>query len=291
MASPASTTRTSWRAAWQPDMTHPPIPAATRETCDECSKNLEAARELVLHAEISQDPAVRAQGLYLLQMLQAFGFNIYVAPRQAYPNFYLHSIFMPFESGFGAPCPDFFYRWAFLDGKRSYRIRGKQGTTRWIEFQAHKGFWGDPDQGHLGNHDLDSFKVDADGRFEIIASPDEHEGNWIPLDPTRSNIVMMVREAWYDWDREQGAEFHIEAIDLKGEEPMALDEAEMNRRMLAVSRLVKIYVEFFQGLNKRIDDGGGRGRFGEGFGHIFIVPMPSAVRRRSPQASAVARST
>src|SRR5437899_89760 len=112
MASPASTTRTSWRAAWQPDMTHPPIPAATRETCDECSKNLEAARKLVLHAEISQDPAVRAQGLYLLQMLQAFGFNIYVAPRQAYPNFYLHSIFMPFESGFGAPCPDFFYRWA-----------------------------------------------------------------------------------------------------------------------------------------------------------------------------------
>ena len=242
-------------------MTTPSIPPATRESWAECCKNLEAARELVLHADISRDPAVRAQGLYLLQMLQAFGFNIYVAPRHAYPNFYLHSIFMPFESGFGAPCPDFLYRWAFLDGKRSYRIQGRQGTTRWIEFQAHKGFWGDPDQGHLGNHDLDDFHVDANGHFEIVASPDKHEGNWIPLDASRDNIVLMVREAWYDWEHERGAQFRIEAIDLQGDEPMAIDEAEMNRRTLAVSRLVKFYVEFFQTLNQRIGDGVGRNRF------------------------------
>ena len=228
---------------------------------NEIQRNLEEARALVLGAEISADPAVRAQGLYLLQMLQAFGFNIYVAPRQAYPNFYLHSIFMPFESGFGAPCPDFFYRWAFLDGRRSYRITGRTGTTRWIEFQTHKGFWGDPDQGHLGNHDLDAFELDRDGRFEIIASAEKHDGNWIPLDAARSNIVLMVREAWYDWAHERGAEFHIEAIGLKGDEPMALDEDEVTRRTLAASRLVKFYVEFFLKLNQRIVEGVGINRF------------------------------
>ncbi|HSV35319.1 MAG TPA: hypothetical protein VLI46_07160, partial [Ramlibacter sp.] len=67
------------------------------DSWQECQRNIGEARALVLQAEISKDPVVRAQGLYLLQMLQAFGFNIYVAPRQAYPNFYVHSIFMPFE--------------------------------------------------------------------------------------------------------------------------------------------------------------------------------------------------
>ena len=236
---------------------------------DDLKRPLDEARALVLGAAISRDPAVRAQGLYLLQMLQAFGFNIYVAPRQAYPNFYLHSIFMPFESGFGAPCPDFFYRWAFLDGQRRYRITGRVGTTRWIEFQTHKGFWGDPDQGHLGNHDLDAFTIGADGRFEVIASATKVEGNWIPLDAGRRNIVLMVREAWYDWAHETGAEFHIEAIGLKGDEPMALDEAEMMGRSLAVSRLVKFYVEFFLALNQRITDGVGINQF-------FFTPPKAA---------------
>lgn len=231
------------------------------DSWEECQRNVAAARALVLQAEISKDPVVRAQGLYLLQMLQAFGFNIYVAPRQAYPNFYVHSIFMPFEAGFGAPCPDFFYHWAFVDGRRSYRIRGKAGTTRWLEFQTHKGFWGDPDQGHLGTHDLDDFRIEADGSFEIIVSATKQEGNWIPLDPERRNIVVMVREAWWDWANERGARLKIEAIDLRGNEPMHIDEAEMHRRLLAVSRQVKFYVEFFLALNQRIQEGVGRNQF------------------------------
>jgi hypothetical protein len=236
--------------------------AAWREYRDD----VEAARNMVLSQPCSADPQVRAQGLYLIQMLQAFGFNIYVAPRQAYPNFYVHAIFMPFEMGFGAPCPDFFYRWTFLDGARSYRIRGKLGTTRWVEFQLHRGFWGDKDQGHLGAHDMDDFKVEADGSFEIIASANRHEGNWIKLDSTVRNITVITREAWYDWNSERGLELHIEAVDAQPTETMIHSEAEMNRRIRAVGYLTRFDVEFFVKLNQQIVNAAGYNAF-------FVPPL------------------
>lgn len=231
--------------------------------------DVEAARTMVLSQPYAADPTVRAQGLYLIQMLQTFGFNIYVAPRQAFPNFYIHSIFMPFEMGFGAPCPDFFYRWTFLDGARTYRIWGKVGTTRWVEFQLHKGFWGDKDQAHLSAHDFDDFEIGPDGSFEIIASPTPHKSNWIKLDPALRNITVLTREAWYDWENEKGIELHVEALDLRGDEPMAHSEEEMNRRIRAVGYLTRFDVEFFVNMNNRILESVGTNRF-------YLVPQRSS---------------
>jgi hypothetical protein len=199
-------------------------------------------------------------------MLQAFGFNIYTAPRQAYPHLYTHSIFMPFEYGFGAPAPDFFYRWTFLDGARTYRIWGRRGTTRWAEMQAQRGFWGDADQSRLGNWDFDDFAIDADGSFEIIASPHRHDGNWMQLDPAARNITVIVRDAYYDWAAEQGLELHIEMLDRKGDEPVAHGEAEMNRRLAAIGAMTRKSVQFFLDYNDRIAAAVGLNAF-------YVTPM------------------
>jgi hypothetical protein len=223
--------------------------------------DVQTARAMVLSQPYAADPTVRAQGLYLIQMLQSFGFSVYVAPRQAYPNFYIHSIFLPFEKGFGAPSPDFFYRWTFLDGARRYRIWGRVGTTRWVEFQLHQGFWGDKDQKHLGAYDIDNFQIRPDGTFEIIASAGREPGNWMKLDAAVRNITVITREAWYDWEREKGIELHIEALDLKGDEPMVHDEAEMNRRIRAVGCLTRFDVEYFVNTNRRIEEAVGRNAF------------------------------
>ena len=238
------------------------VPAASQDAWAYYLECLDAARAKVLTSEWAAGPTERAQALYYIQMLAAFGFNIYTAPRQAYPNFYLQTIFLPFEYGFGLPCPDFQYRWTFLDGARDYRIFGRKGASRWIEFQAQRGFWGDDNQTRLGNWDFDDFEVDADGRFEIIASPRRHDGNWIELDPSSRNIMLMARDALYDWHADAPIEIHVEHLGPEPQGPIAHSEQEMDRRLRACGRLVTFTVDFFLKLSASIvQAAGGRNGF------------------------------
>lgn len=238
------------------------VPAASQDAWQYYLGCLDQARAKMLSSIWASGPTERAQAQYCVQMLAAFGFNIYCAPRQAYPNFYLQTIFMPFEYGFGLPCPEFQYRWTFLDGTRDYRIRGKLGRSRWIEFQAQRGFWGDADQSRLGNWDFDDFKVGPDGTFQIVASARRHAGNWIELDPACRNIMLMARDALYDWDNDVPMEVHVECIGPGPAGPIAHDEREMDRRLRAAGRLVTFTVDFFQNMSASIvQAAGGRNRF------------------------------
>ena len=237
-------------------------PAASQQAWEEYLRTIDEARALVLNSRWAADPTACAQGQYLIQMLQAFGFSVYMAPRQRYPHFYMQTIFLPFESGFGAPCPDFHYRWTFIDGAKTYRISGKLGNTRWLELQAQRGFWGDANQSMLGTWDFDSFKIGDDGSFEIIASPLRHEGNWIELDPAAPNITVMLREAWYDWENETGIDIHIECLDRALDEPVALSQSEVERRVKAIGFLTKFSADFFLKLvDRMIAEGGGENMF------------------------------
>lgn len=238
------------------------VSAAAQNVWEEYLKTIDEARALVLNSRWAEDPVACAQAQYLVQMLQAFAFSVYMAPRQRYPHFYMQTIFLPFESGFGAPCPDFHYRWTFIDGSRTYRIHGKLGNTRWQELQAQRGFWGDADQSMLGTWDFDNFKVDADGGFEIIASPSKHEGNWVELDPNARNITVMLREAWYDWENETGIQISIDCLDRPADEPVALSQAEVERRLKAIGFLTKFSIDFFLKLVDRIlVEGGDKNTF------------------------------
>ena len=223
--------------------------------------DVEIARQMVLSHEWSRNPIVRAQGMYLIQMLQTFAFHLYLAPRTAFPKFYSQTIFLPFETAFGAPSPDFSYYWTFLDGARTYRIWGESGTTRWTEFQLLRGFWGDRDMQTLGTYDFDNCEKRPDGSFEIIASPTEQPGNWLKLDPEVRNVTVLTREAWYDWERERGMKIHIEALDLKDHEPIAHSGAEMNRRIRAIGHLTRFDVEFFIKLTNRVLETVGKNTF------------------------------
>jgi hypothetical protein len=61
------------------------VPAASQDAWEYYLKCLDAARAKVLASEWATGSTERAQALYYIQMLAAFGFNIYTAPRQAYP--------------------------------------------------------------------------------------------------------------------------------------------------------------------------------------------------------------
>src|SRR5690606_29735049 len=67
---------------------------------------------------------------------------------------------------------------------------------------------GMPPTGFLESSQIE---VDEDGRFEIILSCDERPGNWLRMTPETGTLI--VRQTFFDREREERAELHIERID------------------------------------------------------------------------------
>ncbi|MET0986217.1 MAG: hypothetical protein ABW034_12510, partial [Steroidobacteraceae bacterium] len=169
------------------------ISATTQAAWETYTRTVEEVRDEVLSHDFCKDARIRAQALYFLQMNQASAFSLYIAPRPAYPHLYIHSVFMPFEITTGQACPDFLYRWTFLDGTRTYRLWGQRGNTRWTDIQAQSGFWGDETMRNLGNYQFDDLVYDTQGRYEITLSAMPQPGNWIRLDPASRNNMLLIR--------------------------------------------------------------------------------------------------
>jgi hypothetical protein len=222
----------------------PYISAETQAAWDHYNQAREDVRSQILSNELCRDPKIRAQALYFLQMNEASAFGFYIAPSKAYPNLYIHSIFMPFEITTGQACPDFLYRWGFLDGKRSYRIWGKRGATLWTDMQVQTGHWGDENVRNLGNYRFDDMQHDADGNYEIILSPHRHDGNWIALDPASHNNMLLIREASYGWGEDKHRTMFIECIDRTADDDVTPDEADMNRRLYDAARFLRYSANF-----------------------------------------------
>lgn len=198
---------------------------------------IEETRKRLLARPELQDPGMQAMANYAIASLIAGGFQFYLAPRQDCPVFYRDAIWTPIMP-WGGPAADMVYRWCFIDGRHDYRITGRRGTTLFTDFHLFDGYLGAETMRALGNHDLDAFAIDADGRFEIIASPNERPGNWIKLDPTVGNIAIQVREAWWDWEGERGNELSIERID-DGPPTMLFDKDAFLNRLHLAGRLVE----------------------------------------------------
>ena len=61
--------------------------AATENAWRSYLEAIDEARTFALNSRWAQTPKARAQALYYIAMMQAFGFNTYMGPRQAYPAF------------------------------------------------------------------------------------------------------------------------------------------------------------------------------------------------------------
>ena len=184
-------------------------------------------------------PSLRANAHFLLQQTQALAYALVMAPRQDSPCFYKNTYLEPLLFSGHQPCPDFVYQLAFLNGERSWRITGKRNSAHWVDIQSATGWWGEKDYAGLDNYDLNDFEMDADGNFEIIASADAQQGNWIRLNANSTNNTLMVRPAMYDWDREAPPSFHIETLDGQSAEPIIHSEAEISRRLGLCAEMVR----------------------------------------------------
>lgn len=131
--------------------------------------------------------------------------------------------------------PDVLYAFAPVRGDRRYRITGRRGEEAYLAFTLHRGVRGagfeQAFDSHLNHHDL---KTDADGRFEIIVSPEREGRNWLRASPDATEVYARIYR--FDRDRDRPAHFRIESIDSPI--PRRLDRTAVAERLRQMTRIV-----------------------------------------------------
>jgi hypothetical protein len=215
---------------------------AMQEAWSAYLRGLEEIRQSIFTHRFAEGDRERNEAYYLFHQIQAEAFQVAVAPRPDYPRFY--SLFDPMTFTWGIPNPDFIYTRTYLDGRRTYRIRGKRGNSLFLVIQAINAHLTLPPERLklLGEFDLDALKIGGDGNFEFIASATKQPGNWIPLDPSSDRNFILVREAFVDWSSEQRTLMQVEVMDELEPRPIVYGEAEMIRRLEDALRFMKTLV-------------------------------------------------
>jgi hypothetical protein len=115
----------------------------------------------------------------------------------------------------GADNPDNYYQSAAVSGEYQYRIRGSRGTVHYLGFGTYAGTYGSAGRmGQSGYLEGEALAIEPDGCFEIVLSCDERPGNWLPMEPDSS--LLIVRQTFEDREREQIAELSIERVGAEG---------------------------------------------------------------------------
>jgi hypothetical protein len=130
----------------------------------------------------------------------------------------------------GADNPDQRYLVALVMGGKTYRIWGKLGSARRLEFQVYAG---DPylsDGGRSASFlTFEDLTVGDDGSFEVFLSPQKAGTNWLenPDDATK----LFVRQVYSEWTDDPTGEVHIDLVGSEGSPMPRLTEEELARRL------------------------------------------------------------
>jgi len=207
---------------------------------------LEEMRLLMESTPRFQDtPQHRAKAYHTLMEMQAMAYNFAIAPRLLHPRIYLNCGWQTERYTLGQNGQDFLYGVIFVDGRQTYRMKGRMGDITMFLLQTLNGLFGEPGVKTVGNYDWADFKMDRDGRFEVILSPDRQPGNWIRLDPEVGYQFILIRRALPKWDGDPG-EISLERISELPDDYYDADEfdeaamaARIRRAALFVSHVTR----------------------------------------------------
>lgn len=171
-----------------------------------------------LPARLRDDPQVQMEGRQLIlqamarEVLEALGADV------------AHPVFLP---SLGAvinifqPNADTIYLNANVSDQGVYRLRGVAGTVRIAKMAQFRALGSEVqfDEGPsslqaLAYSDFNDLKVDAQGRFDVLLSPERprgHEGDWWQLRPGTG--FLMIRQMASDWEHERDWRVAIERLD------------------------------------------------------------------------------
>jgi hypothetical protein len=215
--------------------------SAWRDFC----RALERAGDAVLRSETPTSAFDRAEGFrYLTRLLRA-GLESQVEfadPR--FPGFFQ----LANETiKIGNDNPDNIYRNANVSGRHRYRISGTRGGAPYLSFGTKGGgYESDGTMVPTGQLDGDALDVAPDGRFEITISCDPEKGNWLPMQPSTTSLV--VRETFSDRAAQQPARLAIERLGAPEDDaldPAAL-EARLQRAVAFVSGTANLFVDWME---------------------------------------------
>jgi hypothetical protein len=200
------------------------------EFCD----GLKSAGDIILRDTSPYDPFDRAEGFRYLSRLTRVALESFIefadpaAPVLRRPAHETVKI--------GADNPDNYYQSASISGRYEYRIRGKRGTVHYLGFGTYVGNYGSGGRmgqsGYLEGKDLE---IQPDGSFEIILSCDERPGNWLPMEPDTSSLI--VRQTFQDRATETIAGLQLQRSGSHGP-PRPISAASIDRGLAAASAYV-----------------------------------------------------
>ncbi|MFP6640576.1 MAG: DUF1214 domain-containing protein [Myxococcota bacterium] len=201
---------------------------------------LERAGSVILeHSE--RDPLERAEGLRYLSRMTRLGLERYVE----YADPLAPVLYRPVHETqkYGVDNPDSYYEWAALRGDCEYLIRGHRGTVHYLGLGTYYGDYGREGRSGCGGYlEADELEIDADGRFEIRLSQNEQPGNWLPMDPETSALI--VRQNYLDRDNEEVAKLSIEVLDRQAAPP-PLDASDFAEALRSAGSHVMGTLEIF----------------------------------------------
>ena len=204
-----------------------------RSWADFCD-TLKAAGGAIAAAGAPRDALDQAEGYrYLSRLIRAGleAFVEYADPKAPVLRRMIHE-----TAKIGADNPDNYYLNAAISGQYEYRLRGTRGTVHFLEFSTQSGNYGDggglPLTGRLDSTELD---IRRDGSFEILVSCERKPGNWLPMAPATSMLI--VRQTFLDKRRETPCELTIERIGGDGL-PTQLSSEHLDRGLRMTSNLV-----------------------------------------------------
>ncbi len=195
--------------------------------------------DYVLSPERKRDELDALEGFGYVFHLLSEGTELFLEGDPERPRF--SSIVSPARKFLGDN-PDAIYHQALIRGDRSYRVTGTRDREVYISFTVHGR---DPAGGIngpiLGDVNDTQFEIDAEGRFELILSPDERPRNWVKLDPGAR--VVIVRSYFLEKLSAQNnpdisVQLHIEPLDDTGPAP-PLDDATLSQRLLDTLAFVR----------------------------------------------------
>ncbi|MFC3890502.1 DUF1214 domain-containing protein [Lentzea rhizosphaerae] len=168
---------------------------------------LEKAGEVVLSDQAPDTPLDRAEGYrYLARLTREMLYSCLDNADPDFPRFHELDLVK-----IGADNPDNVYLSANIRGDRTYRITGTRGTIAYFSIGSKANRYAKDgtmaSTGELSDSDL---VIAPDGTVEIIASADPHDGNWLPLAPDSTGLV--VRQTYLDRETEIPGRWHIEQV-------------------------------------------------------------------------------
>ncbi len=236
------------------------------EIWDELCDTLLRARRFATGEGVPDAPLDRAEAFRYLTRFLAAGINVCV--EHADPDHPEFTRMMDLNVRWGLDNPDCLYLYAPVGGDRVYRIHGHAGDAHHLDIQVNAGHYALGEIAAvrtLASRSGAALARDAEGRIDVTLGGEERDGDWLPLGAEAGFVLL--RQLFYDWERERPADLLIERVGG----PVAIPRPRTDEIAARIDRL-----------RSWLDQGG---QLWENLSRVMLSIPPNSVRIAPPDRS------